>query len=479
MTKEQVSRWFTFALLVLAIAPANTTARAQGIFTPLYYFNPANYDPTGFVPPGTLAQGQDGNIYTTSCCGGAYNNQGTEEAGAGNIFGMTPAGVLLQPPLFTFNPLAPIGETPYSGLNLGTDGNLYGAVLAGYGNEGPDHNCSNLGSIFGIQPDGSFSFVYSFPISGAQGGTPYQAPVQATDGNLYGASDSGSCAVPETPQIYQLTPAGALTPITTGTGYFSLYLQGTDGDLYGSYEATEIFKLTTSGVYTPLYSGDNNSFQVAGLIQGSDGNFYGTSHFGGTYPDQGFVFKMTSRGKLTVLHYFDPQTADGYYPYGGVVQGTDGNLYGVTQAGGANGFGTIYSISTKGTGYSILYPFDGATAAYPEIALLQHTNGKLYGLSYEGGINNNGTFYSFDVGLKPFVRLASTSGAVGSTVGILGQGFSSSSVVKFGGVAASATVATGTTFITATVPSGAKTGSVTVKTGKVTLKSSKKFNVIL
>ena len=185
---------------------------------------------------------------------------------------------------------------------------------------------------------------------------------------------------------------------------------------------------------------------------------------------------MTAAGKVTVLHSFDPAAGDGSGPVAGLAQATDGNFYGVTgQGGGTSNAGVIFRISAAGA-YSVLYSFDGTTAGQPEVGLLQHTNGILYGLSNGGGTYNIGTFYSLNVGLKPFVSLVTTSGVVGAEVEILGQGFAGTKSVHFGGVAASHTVVSDT-YLTTIVPSGAKTGVVTVTTPGGTLKSNKKFRI--
>jgi uncharacterized repeat protein (TIGR03803 family) len=211
----------------------------------------------------------------------------------------------------------------------------------------------------------------------------------------------------------------------------------------------------------------------APLIQASDGNFYGTAISGGTSL-VGVVFKMTSTGKFNVLHNFT--VADGTHPYGGLLQATDGKLYGASGGGGTQGCGTIFSIDRTGA-FSTLYNFDGTTGCEPEVKLWQHTNGILYGDTFGGGSTQiYGVFYSFNVGLKPFASLVSTSGKVGKTIGILGQGFKGTTSVSFNGTAAGFKVVSGT-YLTATVPAGATTGFVTVTTPKRKLTSNKKFRV--
>ena len=160
----------------------------------------------------------------------------------------------------------------------------------------------------------------------------------------------------------------------------------------------------------------------------------------------------------------------------GVVQATDGNLYGLTQAGGSSFDGVAFRISSNGS-YSLLASFDASTGALPLVTLLQHTNGLLYGLADAGGAYSGGTFYSLNVGLKPFVSLVSFLGPVGTTIGILGQGFTGTKKVTFGGGSAAAFTVVSDTYLTATVPTGALTGFVAVRTPSGILKSNRKFIV--
>jgi len=464
-------------LLALSLASAPTTVHAQ-TFTSLYEFNLDNGDPWFFAAPGTLAQGPDGNIHTTSVSLGPVIADGL----AGSVFSMTSGGLPAVQHPFT---VGDGGETPYGGLTLGADTNLYGTV-------GPDSiqggGCNGLGSAFQVTPSGSLTYLYFFPTTGAQGGDPFQAPLEGTDGNFYGTTHATNvCGVVVDSTIYQLAPASNppwnLITLYDGGGINqTLSFQGTDGNFYGFTYRT-VFKVTPSvpSTYTQVF---DFGFQanIQGLIQGSDGNYYGVTYYGGSFPQQGLIFKLTKTGKLTVLHYFDPSAQDGFNPYSGVVQGTDGYLYGVTSSGGTSGWGTIYRISTRGTGYQVLYNFtDGGDGGYAQVALLQHTNGKFYGLTEQGGICNQsgycgGVFYSLDMTLKPFASLVSTSGPVGATIGILGQGFTGTKKVLFFGVAATFTVVSDT-YLTATVPNGAIKGFVTVRTPGGALKSSKKFIV--
>jgi uncharacterized repeat protein (TIGR03803 family) len=182
------------------------------------------------------------------------------------------------------------------------------------------------------------------------------------------------------------------------------------------------------------------------------------------------------------LHRFgDPNYPnDGWNAFGGLVEATDGNFYGVTRNGGTHQCGVIYQI-TPARLYSILYNFDAwapgnALGYLPSSTPIQHTNGKIYGATGAGGANLLGLIYSLDLGLAPFVRLVSTSGKVGTSITILGQGFTGASSVSFNGTPATFKV-WADTFLKATVPSGATTGSVTVTTASGTLTSDYTFRV--
>ena len=186
----------------------------------------------------------------------------------------------------------------------------------------------------------------------------------------------------------------------------------------------------------------------------------------------GTVFKITSKGKLTVLHSFS--SSDGANPFGGLVQAASGNLYGAAYVGGTLSYGVIYRISPNGQ-FSDLYNFDYLTGAYPEVTLLQHTTGTLYGDTFTGGLGA-GSFYSLRAGLGAFVAPVPSSGKVGKAIGVLGQGFTGTTAVSFNGTAATFSVSSAT-FLTATVPDGATTGPLTVTTPTGTLSSKQNFRV--
>jgi uncharacterized repeat protein (TIGR03803 family) len=211
------------------------------------------------------------------------------------------------------------------------------------------------------------------------------------------------------------------------------------------------------------------------LMQASDGNFYGASVGGGSL-GLGTVYKMSLGGTISILYSFMGGPADGAQPFGGLVQATDGKLYGPTQTGGTSGNGTLFQITTTGT-YKSLYSFASSVGAQPSVAVMQHTNGLFYGTA-AGGADNDGVVYSLDMGLGPFVTFVGGSGHVGQTAEILGQGLTGTTGVTFNGVAATRFSVVKDTYMTAVVPPGATTGPVVVTTPGGTLTSNKNFRII-
>jgi uncharacterized repeat protein (TIGR03803 family) len=217
----------------------------------------------------------------------------------------------------------------------------------------------------------------------------------------------------------------------------------------------------------------DGALPAAGLVQANDGNLYGTTSAGGALPARGgTVFKITPTGTRTTLYSFCAQSSctDGYSPVD-LVQATDGNFYGTTFYGGANNFGTAFRIAPTGS-LTTLYSFgvsDGAT-------LVQTTDGAFYGTTNDGGTNNDGTIFSLSVGLGPFVETLPASGKVGVIVKILGTSLNGATSVTFNGTAAAFTVVS-PSLITTTVPSGATTGAVQVIKPHGTVQSNVPFRV--
>ena len=216
-------------------------------------------------------------------------------------------------------------------------------------------------------------------------------------------------------------------------------IQGSDGNFYGTtaYGGTNgvgtVFKITSDGTLTTIWhfgSLSNNvdgKWPLAGLVQGSDGNFYGTTAQGGTnitcYSGCGTVFKITPDGTLTPLWQFGSLSnkADGSNP-NGLVQGSDGNFYGTTVGGGTNipySYGTVFKITPAGT-LTPLWQFgslqnhlDGLA---PRAGLVQGSDGSFYGTAAYGGTNSQGTIFKLTVPLNPPPNQISSVSVAGTNI---------------------------------------------------------------
>jgi len=459
---------FAMFAMLFVLAGMLLPAQAQTVTT-LYDF--ATNSSVSQEPAGVVAQGRDGNFYGI-----------TQVPNRGTIYKVTPSG--------TFTLLHIMASDLSEGANcngliLGSDGNFYGTCL--YGGNGAGNG---LGTIIKVTPAGVLTVIYKFTGQNAGGSTdgcyPFGVPVQASDGNFYGTAEqcgtSGGYGV-----VYKLTMAGVYTVIYNFSGGgqpFGALIQGSDGNLWGTTTVNPtVFKVSTAGVFSTVYSfGCCGTPAQAGLVQGPDGNYYGTTEAIGANT-QGEVFKVTPAGVLTVLHSFNNTTDHGAFPVLPLTLGTDGNFYGVATdcgGGGCSALGAnIFEITSKGL-FTDLYNFPNIGSnnnSVPESPLFLSTNGTFYSTTQLGGTVGDGTFYSLTNAQSAFIALQQSSGKVGSKIGILGQGFGATSVVKFNGVTATTVVRTGTTFLTATVPAGATDGFVTVTTGATTLTSRGKFLV--
>jgi uncharacterized repeat protein (TIGR03803 family) len=457
------------ALLVLSAAAA-ATSPAQ-TFTTLVNFDGYN----GFQPEfGSLIQGPDGNLYGTTPVGGA-NQYGT-------IFQLTPSGTVTT--LYGFDFTDGYGPT---GLVLAKDGEFYGTTTAG--------GLNGNGTFFRFS-GGVLTVLYNLKVT--DGADNYGSLIQGTDGSFYGITTNGGADGYGT--AFKITLAKQTTfttlhafELTDGAFPFGGLVQGTDGNFYGTtFEGGAdgfcdngsnrgcgtIFRITPAGVLTTLHEFriNDGASPYAGLIQASDGNFYGTTANGGANGDYGTVFRMTPAGKLTTLYSFG--STGGNYPRGPLMQGTDGNFYGTT-AGVFNvcgdSCGSVFEITPQGV-MTPLHLFDYTDGAYSVAGLVQATNGTFYGTTSAGGADKAGTVFSEAVGLGPFVEMLPTSGSVGSRVWILGTNLTGTTSVTFNGTAAVFTIRSNTEIV-ATVPAGAITGPVEVVTPGGTLTSSVPFRV--
>jgi uncharacterized repeat protein (TIGR03803 family) len=461
--KNRITNFVTLALVTLVIAAATTVAQAQ-IYTDLHDFNCTT---EGCSPqnPAILAQGTDGNIYGTMYLGGTYNY--------GTVFQATPGGSVTI--LYTFDGNLGNGVNSRSGLTLGTDEYFYGTTVNG----GLGH-----GTIFKITSVGQIRTLYSFTgfrdTFPYDGGTPFAPPIQGTSGDHYGVTMDGTA--------YRITAAGKFTSLShvIPTDSPVPVLQATNSRFYGvNFQSTgTVFDFVNSTTIAPTivhtFASVEGIDPNGPLVQSTDGNFYGTTTtLGPLGSASGTAFKMTTKGALTPLHAFDrnKKLNEGYSPMAGLVRATDGNFYGSTQSGGGScDCGVLFELMSTGT-YNVLHVFDGKHGAYPQSTLLQHTNGKMYGLAGGSDYLTSGVLYSLDVGLAPFAKLMTTQGKAGQVVEILGQKFTGTSSVMFGRGSASFNIVSDN-YITATVPTAGTTGYVNMTTPSGTLTSSQTFKVL-
>jgi uncharacterized repeat protein (TIGR03803 family) len=480
MTK--LNGWKLCCAVLLFGAATATVAPAQ-IFTNLANFDGTDGD-ASYVSP---VQGTDGNFYGTTYYGGAGD--------VGSVFEVTSAGALTT--VYSFCTSCPSGYYSWAPLLLANDGNFYGTAYS---------SGNNQGTVFKITPSGAITTLHSFVwLDGAK---PMSGLIQGIDGDFYGTTNFGGSYSLGT--VFKISPQGVETvlysfcasgvPCSDGQSPQGALVQDAAGNIYGTTafgglaiaNAGTVFKITPAGKFTTLYRfcSENGCFDGAypygGLVQASDGNFYGTTYIGGSTND-GTIFKITAAGKLTNLHSFD--LTDGALPAGSLTQGTDGSLYGTTSNGGTGncsssfgpGCGTVFKLTPHGT-LIPLHSFDMSDGAGPLGAVLQATDGVFYGTTSGGGEfpcsrYGCGTVFSVDTGLGPFVAFVRNYGKVGQTGGILGQGFTGTTSVSLNGTPASFTVVSDT-FIKATVPLGATTGFVKVVTPSGTLTSNVPFRVL-
>ena len=484
---------FTISAISFSVA---VCAQAQ-TFTTI-----ANFSSTG-ASPGPVVQGFNGDFYGTT--------QGGGKRGYGAIFEITPKGKLGGLYSFCSEPKCADGEYPL-GLVQATDGDLYGTTQGT--SSGP------YGTVFKVTSAGELTTLHTFcsQTDCADGQNPWGGLIQASSGNFYGTTffgganrAAGICYDLGCGTLFEIAPSGKLTILYNfcslpncldGANPVSSLVQGSNGNFYGvasgggAADAGTVFEITSAGKLTTLYSfcariSCSDGQQPNGLVQASNGNFYGTTVLGGeTGYNNGTFFEITSVGRFSTLYSFCAEgvCSDGANPNPGVVQGSSGRFYGTTYCGGLSnscndfsyGPGTVFEISPTGK-LTTLHSFCSQTncddGQGPVAGLVQSTSGKFYGTATFGGADDDGTFFSLGVSLEPFVETLPTTGKVGAKVIILGNNLSVTKGVSFNGTAATFTVVSNTE-ITATVPTGATTGTVAVTTPTGMLNSNSAFQVL-
>jgi len=370
-------------VLWVAIVMASSV-HAQTLVTTVDFDN-AN----GYTPMSSLVQYTNGNFYGTTARGGANSNRGT-------VFTVAPNGTLTTLYNFCSQPNCSDGSLPATGLVFAGDGNFYGTTWRG----GSSQAClGGCGTVFKITPSGTFTSLYSFcsQQNCADGQQPLGGLVQGSDGNLYGTTWEGG-----------VVNSGC----SNGCG--------------------TVFKISLTGTLTTLHSfqGADGALPTGVLMQATDGNFYGTTSQGGALQNCtggcGTVFQITPGGALSTKYSFCSQQgcSDGTIPHAGLLQASDGNLYGTTQFGGISnsscsaGCGTVFKITLSGT-LSTIYSFcaqSGCTdGSAPAAGLIQLSDGNLYSTTSEGGVLDcSGTYCGTLFKLTPSGALTTLHAFIGS-----------------------------------------------------------------
>jgi uncharacterized repeat protein (TIGR03803 family) len=304
------------------------------------------------------------------------------------------------------------GGTPYAGVIRDGAGNLYGTTEAGGTSGCGGGGC---GTVFKIDTNGKESVLYTFT-GGADGGNPYYGSLlQDAKGNLYGTTLQGGIAYGV---LYKVTPAREETVVHNfpsspedGDSPVAGLIHDAQGNAYGTTEAGgtssgcqgvgcgTVYKVDHTGKETVLYSftgQPDGAVPVSSLILDKAGNLYGATQEGGTN-GYGTVFKLDPNGQETILHNFAGYPSDGLSPSGGLILDGAGNLYGTTFLGGTTYQGIIFEIIKNG-GESVLYNFAGGPSdgAFPTGNLLLDKQGNLYGITTSGGTLENGVVFKFN-----------------------------------------------------------------------------------
>jgi len=406
--------WVAFPAVTVAAPTLLYSFSAPSFPTPSLAINS-----DGQAPASALVLTTSGYLYGTASHGGAN--------GAGSIFRILTNGANFSN-LFSFQAsfqaVADSGKTNYAtnydlqpnDLVQGTDGNFYGTTRFGGSNF--------TGTIFSISPSGSFTDLHTFAAEtintkghaiSAEGAMPVGALVQGTDGNFYGTTQYGGSN--GTGTIFRVTSAGAFTSLysfspsaagsTSAKGAVpNALILGNDGIFYGTTQqggldnAGTFFKFTLAAGFTQLYSfngqapANNPLTPNSALAQGANGNFYGTSAFGGSQGG-GCIFEITAAGGATVLHSF-PQLNAG--AGASLTLGADGTFYGTTAANGLNSEGTMFRLTPSGDFSAFFFSpldanSDNAAGANPSAALTAGAGGAFYGTCSAGGTGGSGVIF--------------------------------------------------------------------------------------
>ncbi|HEX4157855.1 MAG TPA: choice-of-anchor tandem repeat GloVer-containing protein [Rhizomicrobium sp.] len=395
---------------VFGILAAIVSAHASTSENVLHKFQGAS---DGSIPQAGLIADSAGNLYGTTAAGGGGTGCDDSKLGCGTVFEIPVKGK--ETVLHAFAGGCD-GAFPVGVVKNDSQDNLYGTTEGG----GICNNDGGYGTVFKLAPGGAESLLYAF-----QGATDGNAPLGNISldpqGNVYGATEFGGnvavcgfgCGV-----VFEVTPTGAETVVhafqggADGLEPLAGVIMDGSGNLFGTTDGGggsgncpagcgTVFEIAPDGTETVLYAfqgGTDGAFPRSSLILDGAGDLYGTTEAGGSN-GYGTVFEVTPTGSETILHSFKAGS-DGDAPLAGLAMDNAGNLYGTTFAGGGTqckhvGCGTIFEVTAKGK-EKVLYSFHSTHGRNPAAGLLPGAHDKLYGTTMEGGKDNNGVVFELE-----------------------------------------------------------------------------------
>jgi uncharacterized repeat protein (TIGR03803 family) len=414
---------FSSSTCALATAVSNPVTTGVTVQVPLQTL------PTPVLLGGT-AQGTDGNFYSDTP--GVSNELSSEPActtymgvvqPCGSSYRVTTGDVATK--LYDFASAAGANGYALTPLIQGPDGSFYGFANAG-------GLADYLGTFFKVSPAGVFTLIHAFTttdgISDGTFGGPLSHPILGSDGNFYGFT--GCC-------VFKVTSAGAVTVVlnlgaqaTPRGEVIQGLIEASDGNFYGTTVASDegvgtLFQLTPGGGFSTVvfFPGTNASSEIFGagpngdMVEAADGNLYGVTrgYDGSSAPPGPTIWRYTLGGEFETVFSFPPGGGDGLYLTTGVALGSDGNLYGTASNGGA-GFGTLYQVSTEGN-FNLLHTFfNGADGFSPDGTPMIGSDGSVVGTSggsaVVGGVTYAGQIFSAHLGMPPPVQMGFTADSV-------------------------------------------------------------------
>jgi uncharacterized repeat protein (TIGR03803 family) len=388
-------------LTVTILAPGQSQAQT---YTLLYSFTGGS---DGKWPYSSLIQDSAGNLYGTASAGGSNCSN---PYGCGTVFELAVNGTFTVLHSFTDDS---DGGGPLAGVIRDAAGNLYGTT-----NYGP--GASGVGTVFKLNSANNKETVLHAFTGAPDGASPSAPVVRDAAGNLYGTTQGGGAGndgvvfewnadTGKETILHSFTggadganPGAGLLLDQAGRALFGETIQGGNSTCSGNFNSGcgTAFKLTANGMenYDFPGTGQQGEEPLGGLIRDAQGNFYGTTYYGGA-GGFGSVFKIDATGKETLLYSFTGQ-ADGAWPSAGLVLDTAGNLYGTTYERGSSscnsggGCGTLFEITSSGT-FSVVHTFMGepSDGNGPTATLLRDAAGNLYGTTVGGGTANFGVVF--------------------------------------------------------------------------------------